>query len=122
MSARTIFSETLLEATVKGNQVGIIRKLKAFGYDFAEKAVSGESPLTIAAENGYIEASYALLECGVDPEFRRRCDGKTALEVTQSKNSLAFAYILNKWVDEWSGRFDDLPLVDDTRTIFQSAH
>ena len=94
LRVRTYESATLLEAAARGGHVGIIRKLKAFGYDFAEKAVAGESPLTIAAQNGCHEAAFALLHCGADRAFKRHSDGMTAKEVALSSGFDALVDIL----------------------------
>ncbi|KAL8723061.1 MAG: hypothetical protein Q9181_007361 [Wetmoreana brouardii] len=97
LGTRTYESTTLLEAAAMGNHVGIIWMLNSFSYDFAEKAVTGDSPLTIAAQNGCHEATYALLKCGVDPGFRRHSDWKTAQEVALNNHFPALAEILSPW-------------------------
>ena len=103
LSSRNYKATTILETAATGNHVGIIRKLKALGYDFAEKAMTGESPLTIAAQNGCHEAVYALLDCGADPAFRRPLDEKTAEEVASSMGFPAIAKFLSLW--RWQESF-----------------
>lgn len=100
LSARTFETTTMLEAAAKGNHDGTIRKLKTLKYDFAEKAMSGESAITIAAEHGYVEACLALLDCGVDRGFRRRSDGKTVSEIARSKNLPALMFVLGRWTQQ----------------------
>ncbi|KAL8905776.1 MAG: hypothetical protein Q9171_006545 [Xanthocarpia ochracea] len=95
LSSRTYEATTILDTAATGNHVGIIWKLKALGYDFAEKAMRRESPLTIAAQNGCHEAAYALLRCGADPAFRRPLDQKTAQEVASSRDFPAIAELLS---------------------------
>ena len=97
LSSRTYEATTILDTAATGNHVGIIWKLKALGYDFAEKAMRRESPLTIAAQNGCHEAVYTLLRCGADPAFRRHLDQKTAQEVASSMNFPAIAELLSLW-------------------------
>ncbi|KAL8863370.1 MAG: hypothetical protein Q9178_000050 [Gyalolechia marmorata] len=97
LSSRTYETTTILKAAATSNHVGIIRKLEALRYDFAEKTMRGDSPLTIAVQNGCHEAVHALLRCGVDPAFRRHSDQKTAQEVASSMNSPAIAEILSQW-------------------------
>ncbi|KAL8701800.1 MAG: hypothetical protein Q9201_004714 [Fulgogasparrea decipioides] len=96
LCTRTYEAMTLLGAAAMGNHVGVIWKLKSFGYEFEEKAVR-DSPLTIAAQNGCHEATYALLECGVNPAFRRHSDGKTAQEVALDNRYPALAKLLSSW-------------------------
>ncbi|KAL8916860.1 MAG: hypothetical protein Q9172_006077 [Xanthocarpia lactea] len=97
LSSRTYEATTILDTAATGNHVGIIWKLKELGYDFAEKAMRRESPLTIAAQNGCHEAVYALLRCGADPAFRRHLDQKTAQEVASSMDFPAIAEFLSLW-------------------------
>ncbi|KAL9610194.1 MAG: hypothetical protein Q9167_005098 [Letrouitia subvulpina] len=93
LSYRDCHGTSLLEIATMRNHVLIIWKLKTLGYDFKEKAMNRDSPLTIAAAQGYYDAAYALVRCGVDLSYRS--SGGTAAEVARNKFPLLADYLFH---------------------------
>ncbi len=90
-------NEDLLKAVKAGNAKAVSAALKA-GADVntRTKDKDGDTPLIIAAENGYREIVKILLKAGADVNMKSLDEGDTATQAARDKGYMAIVKILQE--------------------------